>query len=93
MKQSGPDERTIQLHYGVFVVHAVENDGQADRFYDQECTPTMFERGQGPIPWPTHTKLALLLSKFMDGDEMISRTFPGKWLAEFYRKKGLNWSP
>ena len=89
MKQSGPDERTIQLHYGVFVVHAVENDGQADRFYDQECTPTMFERGQGPIPWPTHKKLLSLLSKFIDRDKMKSRTFLEEWSAEFYKKKGL----
>ena len=41
---------------------------EVDRFYGQECTPDMFERGQGPIPWPTHTQLSSLLSKFMDGD-------------------------
>ena len=40
---------------------------KVDRFYEQECITEMFERGQGPIPWPTHTKLSVLLSKFMDG--------------------------
>merc|ERR1712086_1149467 len=67
--------------------------GEVDRFYEQECTPVMFERGQGPIPWPTHTKLSSLLSKSMDGKEMRSRSFPEEWSAEFYRKKGLLGSP
>ena len=66
---------------------------EVDRFYNQECTPEMFERGQGPIPWPTRTKLSSLLSKFMDGDEMKSRSFPEEWSTEFYRKKGLLGSP
>jgi hypothetical protein len=66
---------------------------EIDRFYNQECTRDMFERRQGPIPWITHTTLLSLLSKFMDGDEMKSTTLPEEWLAEFYRKKGLLWSP
>ena len=53
----------------------------------------MFERGQGPIPWPTHTKLMSLLSKFMDGDEMRSRSFPEEWFVESYKKKGILHSP
>ena len=60
-----------------------------DRFYEQECTPEMFERGHGPIPWPTDTKLSSLLSKFMDGNKMKSRSFPEKWSTEFYSKKGI----
>ena len=57
--------------------------------YNQECTPDMFEREQDPILWPMHTKLLPLLSEFMDGDEMKSRTFPDEWSVEFYRTKGL----
>jgi hypothetical protein len=60
---------------------------EVDRFYEQECTPEMFERGYGKIPWPTPTKLSSLLSKFLDGDEMKSRSFPEEWSADFYRKK------
>ena len=63
---------------------------EVDRLYDQECMPEIFERGQGPIPWPIQTKLSSIISKFLDGDEMKSRLFSAKWLAEFYRKKGLN---
>jgi uncharacterized membrane protein YgcG len=62
---------------------------EVDRFYEQECTPEMFEPGYGKIPWPTPTKLSLLLSKFLDGDEMKSRSFPEEWSADFYRKKKL----
>ena len=62
---------------------------EVDRFYDQEFTPNMFKRGQRPIPWPTHIKLSSLLSTFVDGDKMNSRTFPEEWSAEFYRNKGL----
>jgi hypothetical protein len=63
---------------------------EVDRFYGQECTPEMFNRRGGPIPWPTQTKLSSILSKFLDGDEMQSRSFPNEWSSEFYRKKGLN---
>ena len=50
----------------------------------------MFNHRGGPIPWPTQTKLSSILSKFLDGDEMQSRSFPNEWSSEFYRKKGLN---
>jgi hypothetical protein len=63
---------------------------EVDRFYDQECTPEMFDRGQDPIPWPTHIKFLSVLSKFLDGDEMKSRSFPNEWSAAFYRKRVLN---
>jgi hypothetical protein len=63
---------------------------EVDRFYDRECTPDMFERGHGPIPWPNHTKMSSILSKFLDGDEMKSRLLPEEWSVEFYRKKVLN---
>ena len=66
---------------------------EVDRFYDHECTPEMFKRGHGPIPWPTHTTLSSLLSKFMDTEEMRSRSFPEEWSAEFYQKKSLLGSP
>ena len=56
---------------------------EVDRLYDQECTPDMFEWGQGFVAWPTHTKLSSLLSKFVDGDKMKSRTFPEEYSAEF----------
>ena len=60
------------------------------RFYKQECTPEMFEHGQGPIPWPAHTKLSFILLKFLDGDEMKRRLFLDEVPAEFYRKQLLN---
>ena len=61
-----------------------------DRFYNQEFTKEMFERGQDPIPWPTHMKLSLILSKFLYGDKVKIRLFLDTWSAYIYQKKGLN---
>ena len=60
-----------------------------DMFYNQACTPDIFEHGEGLTPRSSQTKVSSILSKFIDDKEMKSRSSPTTWLPEFYQKKGL----
>ena len=61
---------------------------EVDKFYQQELMPDDFEDGRGPIPWPRSTKLLSVLEKFVDGEEIVSRSFPPEWTSAFYQKQG-----
>ena len=61
---------------------------EVDKFYRQELMPEDFEKERGATPWPRSTKLLSVLEKFVDGEEIVSRSFPPEWTSAFYQKQG-----